>query len=68
MKNFRLSVSKGAFDRYSALDKIRIVTRSGYYGMTYYTDFNKVGNSYFPPGTYFPITEEELELLRKKNN
>lgn len=64
---FSVRITKKEFENTNQNDVYEAITRSGFFGFSYYKSLKKIDKNIFPPNTTFPLNEDEaLKLIEEK--
>ena len=64
---FSVRITKKEFENTNQNDVFEAITRSGFFGFSYYKSLKKIDKNIFPPNTTFPLNEDEaLKLIEEK--
>ena len=64
---FSVRITKKEFENTNQKDVYEAITRSGFFGFSYYKSLKKIDKNIFPPNTTFPLNEDEaLKLIEEK--
>ena len=58
---FSVRITKKEYENTNPKDVYEAITKSGFFGFSYYTSLRKTDKSIFPPDTKFPLTEDEAK-------